>query len=234
MKRFEIYKTSAQLDKEFREQLAEVSEGLEYLSLQLYLQKFILEERLKQKAGFREDQPRIPAGNPDGGQWTGGDSGGGGAGNSGSGSRPSSTKPSLSKIPKPPELGEPSNDGGIDDGDIIDAALTFMPVGGGAYRAWSAYRKISTARKLSAGWQLGKFKSAKKWGNQLHGRDWTPEQITTTIRKGKQFKAPNRVNPKNKAIRYETIDKSGRKRFIIIDKKTGEILQLSGKNFKKN
>ncbi len=85
MKRYEIYISEARREKESREQLAKARKELEYLSLQFDIQKFILEERLKQKAGFQEDQPRVPAGNPDGGQWTseGGGSGEGGGGSAG-------------------------------------------------------------------------------------------------------------------------------------------------------
>ena len=37
---------------------------------QVYLRAFRLRLLLTEKAGFRPDQPRVPAGNPDGGQWT--------------------------------------------------------------------------------------------------------------------------------------------------------------------
>jgi hypothetical protein len=43
------------------------------LRVKLALMRF---EELRRKAGFNPDQPRVPAGNPDGGQWT---SGGGGS-----------------------------------------------------------------------------------------------------------------------------------------------------------
>ncbi len=48
------------------------------------------------KAGFNTDQPRVPKGNPDGGQWTGG-----GGGSSGTGS--SNRSPRTGKTPEPPD-----------------------------------------------------------------------------------------------------------------------------------
>ena len=75
-------------------------------------------------------------------------------------------------------------------------------------------------------WVLGQHKSAIRWGNQLKKRDWTPEQITQTIKRGKKYKAPNKVNPENTATRYEHND-----RFVVQDDKTKEILQISDKNF---
>ncbi len=220
MNRFEIYISEAQREKEFRKKLKSVREELEYLELVINIEKLLLERRLSNKAGFNPNQPRVPAGSGDeSGQWTDGDSGGGGSGNSGSGGRVKNPIPARGKNP-------------IDGEVLLDTMLTVMPVGG-AYRAWRVYRKISAARKLASGWHLGKFKSAKRWGNQLHSRGWTPEQITTTIRKGKQFSAPNMVNPANKAIRYQIRDKNGNKRYIVRDEVTKEILQISGKKFKK-
>ncbi len=78
-------------------------------------------------------------------------------------------------------------------------------------------------------WELGKFKSETKWGNQLRNRDWTPDQISETIKNGKKYPAPNKVNPKNTAKRYEYKD-----RYVVRDEVTKEILQVSGKEFLKN
>ena len=41
------------------------------------MQRKLARFALATKAGFKPDQPRVPAGNPDGGQWTGGGGGGG-------------------------------------------------------------------------------------------------------------------------------------------------------------
>lgn len=64
-------------------------------------------------------------------------------------------------------------------------------------------------------WTLGKFKSDTRWGNQMRNRDWMPEQISETIAKGTRHPAPNKVNPGNRAVRYEYQD-----RYIVRDEKT--------------
>jgi hypothetical protein len=53
------------------------------LGWQIILKNFARFQADCRKAGFNPNQPRVPAGNPDGGQWT--DSGGGGGGDSGAG-----------------------------------------------------------------------------------------------------------------------------------------------------
>ncbi len=144
---------------------------------------------LAQKANFNPSQPRVPAGEPNGGQWAGDD------------------------IYDPPiEAVYP----------VESAILFFMPTG----RLLNAWRLWNSARN---NWQLGNFKSPTKWANQLLSRDWTPRQITDTIKKGKKFPAPNKVNKLNSATRYEY---NGR--FIVRDNVTKEILQISGKNFVAN
>lgn len=93
--------------------------------------------------------------------------------------------------------------------------------GGRLYRLWRGW-----LNKRKSNWILGKYKSPTRWGNQLKKRDWTPEQITRTIKNGKRFKAPNKVNPGNTATRYEYEG-----RFVVRDDKTKEILQVSDKSF---
>ncbi len=80
----------------------------------------------------------------------------------------------------------------------------------GASRLYTTWKLWQTAKNTT--WTLGKFKSPIRWGNQMKNRDWTPEQITKTIAKGKQYRAPNKVNPDNKATRYEYND-----RFVVRD-----------------
>jgi hypothetical protein len=87
-----------------------------------------------------------------------------------------------------------------------------------AWRIWIQTRNTE--------WHLGKFKSQTRWSNQLRDRDWTPEQIAETIKNGKKFSAPNKVNPGNKATRYEF---NGR--YVVRDEKTKEILQISEPDF---
>ena len=77
-------------------------------------------------------------------------------------------------------------------------------------------------------WRLGQHKSAIRWGNQLKKRNWTPDNISETIAQGTRFKAPNKVNPANQAVRYEY-----KGRFVVRDETTKEILQISGNNFEK-
>lgn len=97
----------------------------------------------------------------------------------------------------------------------------------GLGRLYNAWRLWKIAKNTE--WTLGKYKSEIRWGNQLKNRDWTPEQITDAIKHGKQYPAPNKISPSNKAIRYEHEG-----RYIIRDKKTKEILQISGPKFTPN
>lgn len=78
-------------------------------------------------------------------------------------------------------------------------------------------------------WELGRHKSDTKWENQMEKRGWDKEKITDTIKNGKEYPAPNKVNPENTATRYE---KDGQ--FLVRDDKTGEILQISDYDFKPN
>lgn len=91
------------------------------------------------------------------------------------------------------------------------------------WRIWSKANKVNKAK-----WTLGKHKSEIRWGNQIKNRDWTPEQITDTIKYGEKHLAPNNVHPGNKAIRYEY-----KGRFIVRDEKTKEILQISRPDFER-
>ena len=79
-------------------------------------------------------------------------------------------------------------------------------------------------------WEFGKHKSKTKWENRMRKRKWTEEQITDTIKHGKEYNAPNdvrkHIDPDATATRYE---KNGR--FIVRDDKTREILQISDDNF---
>lgn len=83
----------------------------------------------------------------------------------------------------------------------------------------NAWRLWARSRRESREWSLGKFKSAKRWTNQLEKRDWTPEEITKTIKHGKRYKAPNlprKYDPSATATRYEY---NGR--YVVRDDQTG-------------
>lgn len=154
------------------------------------------------KAGYNPDQPRVPAGSSDGGQWTG--SGGGGS----------------AENFKPVYDGDP--DEPIEPVYPIEEGIGFL-VGGTGFGAlrqglWRGATEVS--------WTLGAHKSPTKWANQLRARGWTPEKISDTIKNGKKYSAPNdvrkRIDPKATATRYE---KDGK--FVVRDDQTGEILQIS-------
>ncbi len=144
---------------------------------------------------FNPNQPRVPAGRPDGGQWTDGDDV----------YTPTINDPPIEEVY--PEL----------------LILPFLRIP----RILNAWRLWALGRRESREWSLGKFKSAKRWANQFEKRDWTPEEITETIKNGRKIKAPNevrkRIDPRATATRYEY---NGR--YVVRDDQTGEIIQISG------
>lgn len=154
------------------------------------------------KAGFDPAQARVPAGNPDGGQWT--ESGFGGW-------RPSpvTTTERLRRVDPP-----------IEPSYIVENTLGIL--GSGTYY----FVRRSAQSKL---WRFGRHKSDIKWKNRMQSRGWTEKEISDTLAKGKKYPAPNKVNPGNKAIRYE---KDGK--YVVRDEKTKEILQISDKRFRPN
>lgn len=144
---------------------------------------------------FNPNQPRVPAGRPDGGQWTAGDDA------------------------DPPVINDPP----IEEVYPELLILPFLRIP----RMLNAWRLWALSRRESRDWTLGRFKSDKRWASQLEKRDWTPEQITETIKHGKRFEAPNnvriKIDPRSTATRYEY---NGR--YVVRDDQTGEILQVSG------
>jgi hypothetical protein len=89
-------------------------------------------------------------------------------------------------------------------------------------RLLAAWRALGRQRSTSRNWKLGSHKTPVKWRNRLEKGDWTPEKITRTIREGKAYPAPNKVNKTNPATRYE-LDGN----YIVVDDVTKEILQVS-------
>lgn len=147
---------------------------------------------------FRVDQPRVPRGNPDGGEWT------------------------RIGLPQALHYRNPRGRG------LTRVGLPFLLIigaaGGLLARSWKLWAS-SAALRAAMGWSLGSFKSMTRWANQIVKRNWTPEQITEVIRSGEKFPAPNKVNPGNTATRYQD-RRSGR--FVVQDDVTKEILQVSG------
>jgi len=89
--------------------------------------------------------------------------------------------------------------------------------------ALSKVLKSAETDARDIGWTFGKHKSEVKWGNQMTKRDWTDEEITKTLQKGKKFPAPNKVHPENTATRFEYEG-----RYVVRDDQTKEIIQISG------
>lgn len=162
----------------------------------LALDRAIQAEEAALDRAYSPDQPRVPAGHPDGGQWTDGDD-----------AAPAINDPPIEEVY--PEL----------------LILPFLRIP----RILHTWRVWALRRRESRQWTLGKFKSDKRWANQPEDRNWTPEDITETIRKGEKFEAPNmprKHDPTASATRYEY---NGR--YVVWDDQTGEILQISGKKF---
>ena len=98
--------------------------------------------------------------------------------------------------------------------------LAILPLlrGGKLFAAWQA---LALQGSTSRSWRLGSHKTSEKWTNRMNKGDWTPDKITRTIKYGKPYKAPNRVNKSNTATRYE---RDGN--FVVVDDMTKEVLQL--------
>ena len=151
----------------------------------------------------------IYAGSPDGGQWI--DTGGGNGNTDSGGEGPFRDAPDIDDPPLEPMYPE-----------VL--ILPFLR----APRIIGALRAFISSRRRGAGWTFGSFKSPKRWANQMEKRNWTPDEITSVIKKGNKYPAPNKVNPRNTAVRYED-PKTGR--FVVRDEVTKEILQISGDKF---
>ncbi len=168
-------------------------------------------------------QPRVPAGQSDGGQWTSGSGGGGGDGDSDNGDDGDG------------DQGEEINDPPIEPVYPVETALlavlTLSPVGRGILEVWRTFLAMRIVGNANVQWKLGEFKSATRWANQLKNRGWTPEEITETIKNGKNYAVENRVNKGNAAVQYFN-PKTGR--FVVRDEVTMEILQVSDRRFKLN
>lgn len=86
-----------------------------------------------------------------------------------------------------------------------------------AWRVW-----VATNRDART-WELNPLKSQERWQNRIEDGEWTPQDITRTIRDGKRFEATNERSG-GEATRYELDGK-----YLVRDNETNHILQLSGK-----
>jgi hypothetical protein len=109
--------------------------------------------------------------------------------------------------------------------DAIDPSISPLDFlgGGGVVKTGI---KVITKRNIN--WTFGQYKSATRWSNQLKKRNWSDESITKALKHGKKFRAPNNINPNNKAFRYEY-----KGSYIVRDERTKEILQLGKAEFKR-
>ena len=126
---------------------------------------------------YSPDQPRVPAGSSDGGQWTSGDGGDG-----------IDPVDAISPVYF-----------------LESLILSFLPVGP-LRSLWQAFTALSEAGTGDASWTLGAFKSAEKWASQISKGSWTPDAITNMIETGIQSCVENRVNPGNSATQYLNSD----------------------------
>ena len=114
----------------------------------------------------------------------------------------------------------------------LDAALGGAFGAGGKALApvWNAWKGASAgaARAGSRSWTLGGGKSAQKWANRMQKRGWTNRQIDEAISSGRQYPAPNKLNPTNGATRY-VHPQTGRS--VVVDNVTGEVIHVGGDGF---
>ncbi len=106
---------------------------------------------------------------------------------------------------------------------IESALLALLPIG----RLAITWRNWISAINRNTEWTLSTHKSPTRWSNQINSRNWTPAQITRTIKYGKRYSTDNNVNKENGATRYVYEG-----RYVVRDNKTKEILQISGEGFK--
>jgi LysM repeat protein len=95
-------------------------------------------------------------------------------------------------------------------------------------RAASLFTANAAAKRVLI-WTLGEGKSAARWTGQMERRGWSPSQIDEALASGKQFPAPNNLNPANRATRF-VHPETGRS--VVIDSKTGQVIHVGGDGFK--
>ena len=76
-------------------------------------------------------------------------------------------------------------------------------------------------------WQDGAGKNYTKWKKQRTDRGWENDaEVTEALRTGKRYRAYNKLNPENPAIRYEYKGK-----YLVRDEVTNDIIHYGAKSF---
>ncbi|MEE1611404.1 RHS repeat-associated core domain-containing protein [Microvirga sp. CF3016] len=78
-------------------------------------------------------------------------------------------------------------------------------------------------------WSFGSNHTAQQWSNRMDARGWTTDKIDDAIRSGKQYEAPNNINPANGATRFENPNTG---QSVVIDNVTREVIHVGGPGFK--
>ena len=162
------------------------------------------------------------------------------------GGGPSGVRPTIPRITRPPRSMDPARRQPIPRSSSAKVAIPPAKSPEVARARVEAKTKLDQLRSLRArlrsstaldstlnapknrNWKFGSYKSATKWANQMASRGWTEQQITDAIEHGKQYPAPNLINPKNGATRYVNPTTG---RYVVVDKVTREIIQLGGDGF---
>jgi hypothetical protein len=156
-------------------------------------------EAEEKRGRYNPNQPRVPRGNPDGGQWTDGTRSGGGV-----------------------EQPAPDSESDKEWETALEIIIQVTPIGR-ISNAWKLFKIAKKYKKVK--WKFGKHKSHVKWRNRIDKRQWTPEEIEETISKGTRYPAKNEITGGDATL-YKYKNK-----YVIIDNKTGEIIQISGENY---
>ena len=125
-----------------------------------------------------------------------------------------------------------------DLGPAMDAAAVAIASGGLVGLARAAIGGLfnsddmppaATPQAARNEWSLGGNHTAQQWSNKMEARGWTPEKIDDAIQNGKQYEAPNNINPANGATRYES-PTTGQS--VVIDNVTNEVIHVGGPGFR--
>ena len=197
------------MDAEVKEEMAAMRRELAVIEHEF--NGILLEALADELKKYNQNQPRVPAGNSDGGQWTSGGGSGGGSVKP----KPRRVGPAAGQLPDI-DFSEQGLENLLQGAEVVADVLEKIPLPS-AQPAARGLRVLKGSK-----WILGKHKSAVKWENRMKAGGWTKRNITATITKGKKYPAPNDVNKANGATRFQLDN-----RFVVRDNKTKEILQVS-------